>query len=105
MNSHSLTLHLVEDLASVSGVPSVFQRGLQPLSFELSAYEPSPQIPHTQLLTGVLWPVGRIFIRNPITLLRRVFMNSDPGKYPWRSLRLKGHSIAWKRAVRQHQYV
>ncbi len=42
----------------------------------------SPQIPHTPLLTGAAQPVGRIFIRNPITL----FTSKDPkvqrGKRP-----------------------
>jgi len=52
------------------------------LRFELSAYEPSPQIPDTHLLTGVLWPVGRLFNWNPITLLRRLIMNSDPENIP-----------------------
>jgi len=43
------------------------QDGLQPLSFELSAYEPSPQIPHTPLLTGAF-----------LGLLGEKIVNADP---------------------------
>jgi len=52
------------------------------LRFELSAYEPPPQIPDIPLLTGVLWPVGRIFIRNPVTVFTGKGPKVQRGKRP-----------------------